>query len=1229
MSTLFRRLGFAVALSIAPAAIAAQVAATHHDVIRGTVTSDSGRALPGAEVIVTRAPDRAYKSANTDSSGRYTITWDHGTGDYLVHVSAVGFQAYRKRVTRAGADSVFVVDVKLAPQLKVQQLETMVSRARNPKPTRGVPFGAGVGASEQIASGVDGALPPDLAGDLASIASTIPGVMPTSGGISVLGLGPGQNSTTLNGMAFAGADIPRDANTRVRVSASSYDPSQGWFSGARTNVELAPGNIFSSRRSHLTLDAPAFQYSDPISSRLGQRFTNAQASVGGDGELVDNTFYYNYGLQGSRRSADVASLVTADPDLLAHSGVAADSVAHFLQLMQGAGIPVSAANVPSASINDNVSFIGRIDHAPFDAVSLTQAKNTWGITGYAKYAHAQALTMGPTSTPAHTGDSKQTIGSVQGEYSFYFGRDYLGDVRSSVSYNRNQSNPYLQLPNGQVLVSSAFPGGTGGVSALQFGGNSALNSDTRNLTWETTTDLQFYPQGLAAHRVKIDADARLDTYSQDVFGNQLGSFAYNSLADLAANQPASFSRTLNAPTRTGGEWNAFAALSDLWRVSQTLQVMYGARLEGNAFTDAPAYNPAVASAFGARTDYAPNSVHVSPRIGFTWIRSGQERNMMMMNSFGRFLGGPSGVLRGGFGEFRNMIAPSLLSTASVSTGLPGGVERLSCIGAAVPTPDWNAYDNNPAAIPQQCAGSAGSSFADAAPNVQLFDPAYTATRSWRGNLSWSSTWHKLTYSLEGIYSLNLDQPGTVDLNFTGAPRFVLPGEGRPMFTDPSSIVPSSGLVSPVDARVTNAFGHVVSNHSDLRSVSKQATITLTPDLSSFLSRWYFSFGYTLSSIRAQQRGFDGSTFANPNDRTWARGDLDARHQFLLQLGYGVKGVSLSLMGRLQSGTPFTPMIGSDVNGDGLANDRAFIFDPNTVADTGLANGLRRLEGSSAANVRDCLASQTGSAAGRNSCQGPWTTALNARLGLTGQLLHLGRRVNVGINLANPLGGLDQLLHGSNNLHGWGTPAMPDAVLYTVRGYDPASSQFRYQVNPRFGSTNPALNTVRAPFRLTLDVSIDIGRPIDEQQLDKWLNPGRDGHRGQKLTANDLKRRYERDVPDPYTGVLQQSDSLLLTRDQVDELRASQLKYRQRMDSLWTDLAQYLADLPDHYDAAQALKRASDATDAAWEITRLDVQKTFKGVLSPVQLQLLPGIASMLYNAKEPLHIRMFIATAGG
>jgi hypothetical protein len=48
------------------------------------------------------------------------------------------------------------------------------------------------------------------------------------------------------------------------------------------------------------------------------------------------------------------------------------------------------------------------------------------------------------------------------------------------------------------------------------------------------------------------------------------------------------------------------------------------------------------------------------------------------------------------------------------------------------------------------------------------------------------------------------------------------------------------------------------------------------------------------------------------------------------------------------------------------------------------------------------------------------------------------------------------------------------------GFDPATRRFAYPVNPRFGSTSPALNTMRAPFRLTLDVSLDIAPSQNEQ-----------------------------------------------------------------------------------------------------------------------------------------------------
>jgi hypothetical protein len=45
---------------------------------------------------------------------------------------------------------------------------------------------------------------------------------------------------------------------------------------------------------------------------------------------------------------------------------------------------------------------------------------------------------------------------------------------------------------------------------------------------------------------------------------------------------------------------------------------------------------------------------------------------------------------------------------------------------------------------------------------------------------------------------------------------------------------------------------------------------------------------------------------------------------------------------VRSGTLFTPMIAGDVNGDGYLNDRAFIFDPSSAADTSLAASMRSL-----------------------------------------------------------------------------------------------------------------------------------------------------------------------------------------------------------------------------------------------------------------------------------------------
>src|SRR3954451_16744850 len=91
-----------------------------------------------------------------------------------------------------------------------------------------------------------------------------------------------------------------------------------------------------------------------------------------------------------------------------------------------------------------------------------------------------------------------------------------------------------------------------------------------------------------------------------------------------------------------------------------------------------------------------------------------------------------------------------------------------------------------------------------------------------------------------------------------------------------------------------------------------------------------------------------------------------------------------------------------------------------------------------------------------------------------------QRAPLSLQVGNPLGAADLMLHGNNNLRGWGQFSFPDTTLLAVRGFDPATRRYRYDVNERFGSTLPALTAVRAPVTVTAMMRFDLG-PTRERQ----------------------------------------------------------------------------------------------------------------------------------------------------
>jgi hypothetical protein len=479
----------------------------------------------------------------------------------------------------------------------------------------------------------------------------------------------------------------------------------------------------------------------------------------------------------------------------------------------------------------------------------------------------------------------------------------------------------------------------------------------------------------------------------------------------------------------------------------------------------------------------------------------------------------------------------------------------------VPLVDWSKFIADPTSIPSQCANGGGI-LAERAPGVTLIDPGYDVPRSWRASLDWNTSYMKMLFRVAGLASYDLAQPGTIDANFKGTPQFSLASEGgRPVFVSGAAIDPASGSVSPTEGRISSEFGRVSRRVSDLRGYGSQLTFGLSPDVFKFRgggASIYASVNYTLQSTRRQFRGFDGAGFGDPRTIEWAAGQNDARHAVVISTGfYGSKVGTWTLFSRLQSGLPFTPVVQGDVNGDGRGGDRAFVPDPATEADAALASQMRALLAGGASTAKSCVLANLGKVAERNGCRGAWTQSLNMqwRPPVPRQW---GGRVVPNVYFQNVLAGIDQALHGSESLRGWGSPATPDPVLLVPRGYDAAAQRFKYDVNTRFADTRPGRTLSLNPFRIVIDFSVNFATDYDIQQLRRAVEPVRGSSGWQRRSADSLAAFYLRNTSSIHKALLQESDSLFLSPAQVSALKTADSAFSKNVRELYVRLGNFIA-----------------------------------------------------------------------
>ena len=1191
------------------------------DVIRGHIIGPDSVPVERATITVTSISGNVSRSTRTDKNGRFTIAFPGDDGDYFVNIAALGFGSKRFEVKRTGDQEILIADAKLSRV--AAQLDAVNVRADRQKVSRNDLSNDISGSERGINSA---AVSADQLGDLASLAASLPGVQLIPGadgapsGFSVLGLTADQNATTLNGMSFGGSNLPRDANVATSLVTSPYDVSRGNFSGGMLSIRTLPGSNYIVRSTSLNMDAPQVQWTDPAARSLGQRYSNLSAGGRFSGPIQFDKSFFSLSYQAGRRSSDLQSLLNTDPLGLQAIGIAADSVARLRSILGGARVPLTVGGIPTNRLSDNASVFGTFDFIP----PTSTTGQAFNITYNGAWSRQDPATAMTTEMPAHSGDRGNWYGGIQGRHSGYFGFGVLSETSVGVNRSRFYSDPFLALPSGSVRVNSTFADGTPSVQTVAFGGNQGMNTGQTSTTAQVTNMLSWFSEN-NKHRLKLTTELRRDSYDQDLTTNQLGTFTFNSLADLEAGRPAAFSRQLSSRKRHEDQYVGGLSLGDSYRPTTDLQIQYGVRLDGNRFTAQPAENADIERLFGNSNDNVPNHLYVSPRIGFSWTYG----TAAQIGAFQGAVRGPRAVVRGGIGIFQSTPNATLIGSAMDNTGLANAAQQINCAGIAAPTPDWLAYAANAGAIPAECAdGTAGTVFASTAPNVTLFDKDYVAPRALRSNLQWSGPTldNRLSTSIDATYSLNLHQASTFDLNFNPAAQFAMAAEGgRPVYARPGSIVPATGTIASGEARVAPQYFHVSELRSDMESEAKQLTLQVRPF--TFNSTYSWSLSYVYANAREKYRGFT-STAGDPLDVAWGRSSFDSRHQFVYTLTYNAFDfIRLGWYGSFRSGLPYTPVVAGDINGDGYANDRAFVYDPAQAGDSTLAAGMRSLLATGSRSARDCLEKQLGQIATRNSCQGPWTTTANLTFSFNPVKVRMPQRANISFQISNPLGAADVLLHGESRLHGWGQTFVPTTQLLFVRGFDPSANRYKYEVNPRFGATALSQTATRLPVTLTAMLRVDVGPTRERQGLTQMLDRGR-ATGGQKVPEIMFKAMYgSGGVINPMAQILRQADTLELTAVQADSIAVLNRAYTIKLDSIWSPVTKYLAALPDKYDQDEAYDRYRTAREASVDAL-IRIAPAVRGLLTGDQMRKVPAFITTYLDTRYLASVRSGTAGTG-
>ena len=697
--------------------------------------------------------------------------------------------------------------------------------------------------------------------------------------------------------------ISQEAVREFQVVQAGASAEYGRSSGGFVNVVTKSGsNDFhgsalgyyrpSSWSAKIAPPTESKDYSDPRESKK----TSLGASLGGP-LMKDSLFFFGTYERGRQETTvPLSSVVARDEAVL---------TAKF------PSYPVSGIDYVQGSNAD--SFFGRLDFQATDAHRVT------GRVSYTKYDGPNGTTGSTTVGSSHNGVEGMKSLSTVLQWNGMFGKSTINDL--NLQYG-TEDTPRDNNPAGANLPElQIFDGGStlGGYAFLPI-----TASQKRTTLYDSVTFL------FGQHVAKVGVEYNHNAMDQVFKGNWRGVFIFRSsgtganaktaLANFTAGKWDEYREFIGLNGKSADEagrynepQNEYAGfLQDQWFATPKLTISLGLRYELQTNPSTPVIdkteilNPA--NGLVQPDAKIPNATNqFSPRLSAAYS---VDSKTVFRFSAGRYFARFPAILTSQLYTSNGIQGTQYLITGQAANGPAAGAVA----------PGWGP-NFNPLAIQQLGNLPPGTKLA--APGAFVIDPNFKNPHTDQVVLAAEREFMGISFGVEGQYSKGYDLERIGDLNLQASTN---PAVDCPLL-DPNSGVTCYGKNGKT-FRPNPNYGRITYYTSDATSKFWGVTLKLRKNFTNGLRFFGSVTRGSDQDTDSNERNYAGIALEdvnNPNN-DYSYSDRDIKWRFLGNLTYDKKITSwldgfTGVVFNYQTGRPFTPGAGRDLNLDGNTVDR--------------------------------------------------------------------------------------------------------------------------------------------------------------------------------------------------------------------------------------------------------------------------------------------------------------------